>query len=454
MISNLLKILLVDDEPIVHKTIGDYLLQSGHAVTHAGSGREALHIIQSDDLDLVLADVKMAGITGLELLEHVRIMRPDLPFVIITAHGNLEMAVEALRKGATDFLTKPVKLLELDAALLKASRVWGLYQQRRHLKDTIRGMQSAYDLRERGGALVGSSPALNAVRIGIRQVVESRLDTILITGETGTGKEVVAREIHNLSGPAEEKPFIAVSCPALPDSLVESELFGHVKGAFTGAASDRAGYFELADGGTLFLDEIADLSPLTQATLLRVLETRTLRRVGGVKESRVDIRVIAATNVPLEEGVEKGKFRRDLYYRINVFNIYLAPLRERREDILPLADHFLCSFVSAKRLAISGLTAAAQELLQNYHFPGNARELRNIIERAAVLCQKGEIGPEHLHIQAARVERAESALTIDREREMLLQALESCKWNRRAAAQKLGIPYSTLRFKMQKWGIS
>ena len=335
-----LRILLADDEEIVHQTIGDYLRESGQHVDAARDGLVALKAIEASDYDLALVDIRMPGMDGLSLMARVQEIRPELSVVVVTGHGNLEMAIQALRLGAADFLTKPIKLLELDAVLEKSLRIRDLRQDRRHLRETIRGIQASDDLRVRNRRFVGTSPATRKVCEQIGQAVDAGCDTILITGETGTGKEVAAREIHFQTS-SDESPFIAVSCPALPDSLVESELFGHMKGAFTGATADRAGYFELADGGTLFLDEVADLSASAQATLLRVMETRTLRRVGGTKEIRVDLRVIAATNACLEKLVEAGEFRRDLFYRLNVYAIHLLPLRERREDILPLAEHFL-----------------------------------------------------------------------------------------------------------------
>ncbi len=451
-----LSILLADDEPIVRKTIGDYLMQSGHQVKEVNDGTSALNCIESQDYDLALIDIRMPGMDGISLLKRAREIRPELSVVLITAHANIEIAIQALRLGAADFLTKPIKLLELDAVLEKSIQIRKLRQDRRHLRETIRGIQTTDELRSGGRNLVGNSEATGKVREQIQQVVAAGLETILLTGETGTGKEVVAREIHALANRDKTNPFIAVSCPALPDSLVESELFGHVKGAFTGATMDRAGYFELADGGTLFLDEIADLSAPAQATLLRVLETRMLRRVGGSKEIQVKVRVIAASNVDLEKQIEAGKFRRDLYYRLNVFTIQLSPLRERREDIIPLAEHFLTVFTTSKSLPISGLSSEAKHLLLNYDFPGNARELRNIIERAAVLCKSGPILPEHLNLP---VISRDLCLTkpidtaTDHERAIILNALEHAKWNRRQAAANLGMPYSTLRFKMERLGI-
>ena len=266
---------------------------------------------------------------------------------------------------------------------------------------------------------------------------------------------MVAREIH-FQASSDEGPFIAVSCPALPESLVESELFGHTKGAFTGATTDRIGSFEMANGGTLFLDEIADLSAAAQAKLLRVLETRTLRRIGGAKEISLNVRVISATNTPLEELVKTRKFRSDLFYRLNVYSIHILPLRERREDIFPLAEHFLSIYSVPKRLPLTGFSTEAKELLLNYDFPGNARELRNIVERAAILCRSGQILAKHLNlpeIATSAIPSPSDQTTGDHERSHILKALEEAKWNRRQASINLEMPYSTLRYKIQKLGI-
>ncbi len=453
-----LRILLADDEDSVRETISGYLRELGQQVDDVSDGIAALKSMEAVDYDLGLVDVRMPGMDGFTLLKKVQEIRPELSFVIITGHGSMEMAIQALRMGAADFLTKPVKLLELDAVLEKAMRIRELRQDRRHLRETIGGIQASDDIRTRNRSLVGSSTKTKKLRAQIRQAVEAKCETILITGETGTGKEVVAREIH-FQGSSDDRPFIAVSCPALLDSLVESELFGHVKGSFTGATGDRAGYFELSDEGTLFLDEVADLSSATQAALLRVLETRTLRRVGGAKEISVDIRVIAATNAPLESYVDNGKFRRDLFYRLNVFSIHLSPLKERRDDIMPLAEHFLSIYSATRGLEFDGFSPDTKKMLMEYHFPGNARELRNLVERAAILSRSGQIQAEHFNLPEGSGEAAAAAPSLggdhhEQERSQILNALEAAKWNRRQAAKDLGMPYSTLRYKLQKFGIT
>jgi len=456
-----LRILLVDDEQIVRQTLGDYLRESGHRVNEACDGLEAVRSIEARDHDLALVDVRMPGMDGFDLLAKAEGLRPEMPVVTITGHADMEVAIQALRLGAADFLPKPVKLEELDAVLEKCLRLRGLRRDGRRLREAIRGIQGPGAGRPAEGTLVGTSPATHKLRRQIREVVEAGCETILITGETGTGKEVAAREIHfQASSPGD--PFIAVSCATLTDSLVESELFGHVKGSFTGATEDRMGCFELADGSTLLLDEAGDLSLSAQAKILRVLETRTLRRVGGSEEITVHVRVIAATNSPLEERVESGSFRRDLFHRLNVYAIHLSPLSERREDILPLAEHFLAGYATPRGLPLEGLSTGARDKLLGYDYPGNARELRYLVERAAILCRSGLILPEHLTLPETTETTVSPALPEadspksdeDQERARILSALEKSRWNRRQATLILAMPYSTLRYRMQKLGIN
>lgn len=450
-----LNILIVDDEEIIHQTITGYLRDAGHQVDDAYDGLSALELIKVQDYDIAITDIRMPGMDGLSLLSEIQDIRPDISVVMITGRGDMNTVIQALRLGAVDFLKKPVKLVEVDAAIEKSVLVHGLRREGRRLRETIGSIQASGDFRDRNRSLVGDSAATRNVRRDIRQAVDASCETILITGETGTGKEVVAREIH-FQASSDESPFIAVSCPALPESLVESELFGHTRGAFTGATTDRMGSFEMANGGTLFLDEIADLSAAAQAKLLRVLETRTLRRIGGAKEISLNVRVISATNTPLEELVKARKFRSDLFYRLNVYSIHILPLRERREDVFPLAEHFLSIYSVPRGLPLIGFSQEAKELLMNYDFPGNARELRNIVERAAILCGAGQILTEHLNLPeiATKAIPSPSGQTAgDQERSHILKALEEAKWNRRQASINLGMPYSTLRYKIQKLDI-
>ena len=451
-----LTILIADDERIIRDTLKKYLIQSGHEVAEAKDGLEALNLIDESDFDLVLVDVRMPRLDGLNLLNKIAESRPELQVVIITALRSVETAIQALRLGAADFLTKPIKFLELDLVLEKTVRLNRLRKEKRHLSETIQGMQVMEKLRSGNQYLIGNSRAILQVREQIKQVIESGCDTILISGETGVGKEILAREIHCQAN-SDKIPFIAVSCPVLPETLIESELFGHTKGAFTGAFHDKTGYFELANGGTLFLDEVADLTPSAQAKFLRVLESRKIRKVGGAKEIAVNVQIIAATNANLEEYIDQNRFRRDLYYRLNVFTIHLAPLRERSEDILLLANHFLATYANVRGLHFDGFSQQAIDMLRNYDFPGNVRELKNLVERAAILCRSGEIQAEHFNLPNPSQTNFNSNFirpTREQELDIIIKALEENKWNRRQTAKKLKIPYSTLSYKMKKLNIS
>ncbi|NUP89018.1 MAG: sigma-54-dependent Fis family transcriptional regulator [Candidatus Sumerlaeia bacterium] len=448
-----LRILLVDDEDIVHQTLGDYLRHAGHHVEPAHDATGALREVAAREYDLALLDIRLAEDSGLDLLHQLQSVRPDIAVVMISGHGTMETVIEALRAGAVDYLKKPIRLEELDAVVEKAARVNLLQRRNRYLAETIADLQTADPLPH----LVGQSEHTAEVRRQIQQAVEAACPTVLITGETGTGKEVVARAFHQLAHP--KAPFVPVCCPALPETLAESELFGHVRGAFTGAAGPRPGHFELADGGTLFLDEIADLTPPVQAKLLRVLETRAVRRIGAPQELTVNVKVLAATNVDLELLVEQGRFRPDLFYRLNVFQIHLQPLRGRPDDILPLAHHFLALALARRPMPVAGFSPEAERRLLAHPYPGNARELRNLIERAVILCRHGHILPEHLALSKRPeappppVPAGAPAEAASDEAAVIRAALEGARWNRRQAAIDLGMPYSTLRYKIMRYGI-
>ena len=446
-----LDILIVDDEEIVHATLGLYLRQLGHQVEKALDGSTASRMIEKREYDLALFDVHIPEVDGIALLRMVKDKRPEMTVVIITGYGTMDIAVSGLRLGATDFLTKPINFDDLNLVLEKAQLVRDHQRNRRRIHEKNYAVQSQKGGDVRRNGLIGKSAAIAEVRGQLRLAIEAGCDTILLSGETGTGKEVVAREIHFTASP-EPGPFIAVSCPALPEALVESELFGHIKGSFTGAIEDRVGCFELANGGTLFLDEIADLSPGAQAKLLRALETRTVRRVGGAKETAINVRVVAATNVPLEALVSTKRFRQDLFYRLNAFTIRLAPLRERREDILPLAEYFLSSFSEAKGLSVAGLSKEAEAMLCAHSYPGNTRELRNLVERVAILRRDGWIEAQDI-AQIITIMPSDPVSTEDMESGRIRFALERARWNRREAAKFLEMPYSTLRHKMRRYGI-
>ena len=456
MSKEALSILVVDDEEIIRRTLGEYLEDCGHDVTHAEDGRRGLELALERRFDVALVDIRMPRMDGLTLMERAQGSCPDTAFVAITGHADLEVAIEALRSDAADFLVKPVKLEQLDLVLERALRLRDLRREGDRLRATIGSIQRASRARECSWEFLGQGPAARAVRELIEEAAAGCCDTVLITGETGVGKEVVARAIH-LALCGESAPFIPVNCPAIPRELVESELFGHMRGAFTGASMDRAGAFELANGGTLLLDEVGELDVGAQASMLRVLETRQFRRVGGTREIEVSLLVVAATNAPLKLALDKGTFRRDLYHRLNLFPIHVPPLRERREDIVLLAEYFCAAFDGNRVQRTTALTSSAADLLVSCDWPGNVRELRNVVERAClrkrVAGERGPLDSRYLSHLSNDVGDPPRLASEGDERARLAKALEACRWNRRQAARELGMPYSTLRYKIKIHGL-
>jgi two-component system NtrC family response regulator len=376
-------ILIVDDEKNYLTILSALLEDEGFEVLTASSGPEALEIHKSSDLDLILTDMKMPKMDGIELLENIKENDPDLPIVMMTAHGTVDKAVEAMQKGAYTYVLKPFDNERLIIYVKKAISTYQVVKENRRLRDAV---ESQY----RFGNIIGKSKKIRDVFDTIQKVAPSSA-TVLIEGESGTGKELVARSIH-FNSPRREKPFVAVSCSALAENLLESELFGHEKGAFTGAVATKKGRFELADGGTLFLDEIGELSANLQVKLLRVLQEKVFERVGGVRTISVDIRILAATNKDLQQEMKDGRFREDLYYRLNVVHIVLPPLKERQEDIRLLVNHFIKKYASERRSAapVTGVDQEVDRLFYDYNWPGNIRELENVIERVMILCP-GEV---------------------------------------------------------------
>jgi len=445
-------ILLVEDDDSLRVTQAMYLKREGFQVTAVGSGGEALRRITTDQFQAVVTDLRLDETGGLQILAAVKERSPETEVILITGFGSVDTAVEAMKAGAYDYITKPVDPDDLVLTLRKAV-------ERRQLRRQVAYLQKEIAQQAGLGHIVAASPEMQQIMNLVHQLAQNDA-TVLIEGESGTGKELMAKYIHH-SGRRAGGPFVAINCGAMPENLLESELFGHVKGAFTGAIKEKKGLFEVADSGSLLLDEIGETSPGFQVKLLRVLEDGTFRRVGGTNEHRVNVRIIAASNKDLGRLVQEGNFRRDLYYRLKVIPIYLPPLRNRVTDIRPLAEHFVARYANHMGRRQSYLSAEAVELLEAHAWPGNVRELENAIERALIFCQGPELRPADLPLEACAPPANEFGLPgvggdmslVAVETKHILSVLEHCHWNRTRAARELGIGYNTLWRKMNKYGI-
>ena len=443
-------LLVADDDPAVRQSLERTLTREGYRVLLAPDGQAALERLQGGGIDLVLSDLKMPGLTGLELLRAAKVVAPEVDVIMLTAFGTVEEAVKAMKEGASDFLTKPFQRAQLLRVIRQAL-------ERRALIEQNRALQRRLDDLLRQGNIIGASPAFRRMMTLVDQVASSSA-TVLIQGESGTGKELVAQAIHERS-PRRNGPFVAVNCAALPETLLESELFGYEKGAFTGAAGRKEGRFELADGGTLFLDEVADLSPVTQPKILRVLQEGEFERVGGTKTLRVDVRIVAATNQDLAALVRDKRFRDDLYYRLNVITITAPPLRERREDVRVLAEHFLRVYAAKNNRRLQeGLSEEALRRLEAHPWPGNVRELENVIERAVVLARGARVEVTDLpESVAGATPLPEGTITFkigtplaEIEQVVLDQTLRATKGNKTLTARILGIDPKTVFRKLKQ----
>ena len=438
-------ILIVEDDELMRSFLSQILKEEGHIVDEAGDGKEGLEKIRSADFDLVITDLKMPKLSGMDLLREIRKEKPEIRWIIITAFGSISNAVEAIKAGASDYLTKPFRnpdeLRHVIRRVLKEAEA----------EQTISLLSEELGKQFPPLEMIFSGEKMKEVQRLVQEVAPIST-SVLISGPSGTGKELVARVIHQLSL-RKEKPFIAVHCAALTESLLESELFGHERGAFTGAVNTRKGRFELADGGTIFLDEVGEISPSVQVKLLRVIQEKQFERVGGARAISVDIRVISATNKDLKMEITAGRFREDLFYRLYVFPISLPPLIERREAIIPLAEYFAGKFKSSLGKKITGFSPEAQASLQSYPWPGNIRELQNVIERAVIL-STGQIEAHHLNIdpRGESPSREEGLLRMS-ERELVQKVLAESGGNRKEAARILGISLRTLQYRIKEYGL-
>jgi DNA-binding NtrC family response regulator len=453
------KVLIIDDEKLLRWSLEQNLTREGHEVVSAETGSEGLDKFKEEMPDITLLDIHLPDISGLEVLKNIKELDRDSIVIMITAYGDIETAVKSIKMGAYDFVEKPFNMDKLNLLIKKSLETVSLRKEITHLKSRLT-IQYGFD------NIIGESEEMKKVFDMIQKVARSDASTVLIQGESGTGKDLVARVIHYQSKRA-EKPFMEINCTALPESLIESELFGYEKGAFTDAKVTKKGLFELADGGSVFLDEIGDMRLNTQAKLLKVLENKTFKRIGGVKDIVVDVRIIAATNRDLDNEVKNGNFREDLFFRLKIVPIHLPPLRDRGDDILLLARYFITLYNKEFRKNFRGLTKETERLFLEYHWPGNVRELKNVIERVMILENDEYIKPEHLPIELlsrestlrSNIEKLEfdippGGIDIeDVEKNLIKKALEKTRGNQTRAAKLLNISRDALRYRMQKFGL-
>jgi DNA-binding NtrC family response regulator len=438
-----ISILIVDDEESVRDSLFSWFTEDGFRVECAENARRALSMLESDQFDIILADIKMPGMDGLEMLRRIKSLKSDSIVIVMTAFATVDTAVKALKDGAFDYVTKPFDPDDLTHLIRNATKQISLSEENETLKKKLISLENVEDL-------IGNSEGMKQVLREVESVSQTN-SSVIITGESGTGKELVARAIHSNS-PRKFFPFVSVHCGALTESLLESELFGHEKGAFTGAMYNRKGRFEMADNGSIFLDEIATISSKMQVELLRVLETKSFIRVGGNKEITSDFRVICATNRDLKSMVEKGTFREDLFYRLNVVNIQIPPLRDRKEDIPLLTEYFIGKYCTSMNRQLVTIDAAALKRLQEFNFPGNIRELENMIERAIVVGNGKKITLRDLPLEKTIVTPAAESLD-DFEKSFILQSLNKYNWNISRAANALKVDRVTLYNKIKKYNL-
>lgn len=446
-------ILIVEDEAKMRRLLELNLGDDGFSTFSAGDAETGLKLLRENAIDLVLTDLKLPGMSGLEFLQTIKHHSAAMPVVVMTAFGSVETAVEAMKGGASDYVLKPFSLTEMRMVIRKELDVHNLREENRNLREAL-GKRYAHP------NVVARSPKMQEVLATVERVAPTNA-TVLLGGESGVGKDLIARAIHEKSRRA-SGPFLKINSTAIPENLLESELFGFEKGAFTGAVASKPGKFELADKGTLFLDEIGDVPPVTQVKLLRVLQEREFERLGGTRTVKVDVRLIAATNKDLRQALEQGTFREDLYYRLNVVPIDIAPLRERKEDIPDLANLFITQFTGESGKPVEGITPEAMQILVNYHWPGNVRELQNIVERACALAKGNVLAASDIHLDTRPTKTANGpggflpdGMTLEQwEDEMVQEALRRANGNKSQAARLLGLSRNALRYRLSKIGIA
>lgn len=454
------RILVVDDEESIREFLEIMLKKEGFDVSLAEDGAVAKDMILKKSYDMVISDLQMPNMNGIELLKFVKDSAPDTVFMMITAFGTTETAVEAMKMGAYDYITKPFKIDEVRLNINNALKSRNLEVENRSLKKELVKEYSFQNI-------IGNSQAMHQIYDLIKRVSQAPTN-ILVTGESGTGKEVVAKAIH-YNGPLKDRPFVTINCGAIPENLMESEMFGHKKGSFTGAVTDKAGLFEVADGGSLFLDEVGELPIAIQVKLLRAIQERIIRRVGATEDMKIDVRIIAATNRNLEEMVQKGTFRQDLFYRLNVINIKTPPLRDRKDDIPILAQHFLKKYNDKMSKNIGGISVEAMEILKKYDYPGNVRELENMIERTVALEGGQTVLPESLPpmvnttsgrkmASSHEIEVTNEGVDLDKvmgqiEKELLIKAIHTAGGVKKKAAKLLSITFRSMRYRVEKYNL-
>jgi len=448
-------ILIVDDESLVRRSLSELLTLQGYTVSSVSSGKEALDSLKNYTADIVITDIKMPELDGMQLLKKIKTLYPDIPVILITGYGSIEDAVEAMKEGAYDYITKPIVDSEIKIVIERLIKQRQLQEENVRLKEEL-----SFSRRERFYNIVGKDEKMQKIYNLIEAIADTRAN-VLIYGESGTGKCLIAHAIHECNEKERGRPFVEVSCGALTETLLESELFGHVRGAFTGAIKDKIGRFELANGGTIFLDEIDAFSPALQVKLLRVLQEGEFERVGDTKTIKVDVRVIAATNQNLEDLIGSGRFRKDLYYRLNIISIEVMPLRERKGDIPLLVKDFIQKHSKHTSKKIEGISDEALSILMDYNWPGNIRELENVIERAIILCKGTKITSEDFPEFLSNLKKEEVSFENNNlklkealkypEKDLILKALNSVNWNRNEAARILGINRTTLYKKMRRF---